>query len=110
MAPIDRTSHAPRFLIYVANGTPNSDRAVHNLTRYLDAHNIDLGALFVIDVLDPDGIQAAARHDVIVTPTLLVETAHTTHRFVGDLSDTRALEQTLGLGTGDAAATMEERQ
>jgi hypothetical protein len=77
--------------LYVANGTPNSTRAEHNLrTALCEMGGFDLTLqLEVIDVAAH--VKLALSDSVIVTPTLIGYGRKERHTILGDLSDTRKL-------------------
>jgi circadian clock protein KaiB len=86
-----------RFRLYVVRDTQNSTQALANLTAICRAH---LPNRYEIEVVDLFKEPARALADnVLMTPTLVVLSAHPVRRIVGTLSDTEPLLQLLGLGT-----------
>ena len=82
--------------LYVANGTPNSTRAEHNLRTALGemgGSDVTL-QLEVIDVAAH--VKLALSDGVIVTPTLIRGGRNERHTILGDLSDTPKLRLFLG--------------
>jgi circadian clock protein KaiB len=87
----------------VSGMTPRSSQALINLKQicedYLEGHY----QLEVIDLYQEPALAAA--HQIIATPTLLKEFPPPLRRLIGDLSDTNATLQRLGITTfkgGDA--------
>jgi circadian clock protein KaiB len=83
------------FKLYIANGTPNSILALHNLkdfvVQYLDGHH----SLVVIDVLKEPS--KALDDGVLVTPTLIKLSPPPKVSIIGNLSDKEKVLQALDL-------------
>ncbi|MGV3663872.1 MAG: circadian clock KaiB family protein [Prosthecobacter sp.] len=90
------TQPAHVFRLYVAGDAPNSALAAENLRALCQAH---LPHAHVIDVVDVTQDPRRAQGDaVLVTPTLIRLSPGPECRIVGNLSDSQAVRQALGLG------------
>jgi circadian clock protein KaiB len=84
--------------LFVSGASALSAHAIVMAKRLFDVHAPGQYDLAVLDVHeDPD---AALRHNVIATPTLLKHLPLPTGRVVGDLSDTDKVLAVLGLVVG----------
>ncbi len=83
--------------LYVAEGAPNSQKAVANLAAICKGLPLQSFALEVIDVLT-DPMRALA-DGILVTPSLNKLSPSPSARLVGNLSDTGTVLRALGLGT-----------
>lgn len=83
-----------RLRLYVAGGSPNSERARANLREMLAGRE---GAydLEVVDVLERP--ERGLRDGVLVTPMMVKLAPLPERRIIGDLSDRRAVLDALGL-------------
>lgn len=83
------------FRLYVSVASPLSARAIVNTRRFLDRH---LPGQYRLEVLDIALHLAQAMQDqVIASPTLVRIEPLPLRRFIGDMSDTRRLGDSLGL-------------
>jgi circadian clock protein KaiB len=73
------------FRVFVAGGEPNSALAIANLARLCDTHLAGRYEIRTVDVLK--NAEAAYRHNVIVTPTLILTAPRPTVTLFGTLSD-----------------------
>lgn len=77
---------APRLTLFVAGGSPRSQRARANLDELVAACGLDAVEVGVVDVLvEPS---AALDHSIFATPALMMEHAGDRSVIAGDLSDT----------------------
>ena len=84
-----------RFRLFVADDAPNSVRAVANLAAICREHLPNRHDIEVVDVFkDP---ARALADGILMTPTLIRLAPLPVRTIVGNLSDTRAVLQTLGL-------------
>jgi circadian clock protein KaiB len=84
-----------KFSLYVVGATPRSSRAIVNVRKLCEEHLAGRYALDVIDLsLDPS---AAAPAQVIAAPTLVKEAPPPVRRFIGDMSDTERILDSLGI-------------
>lgn len=83
------------FRLYVADGTPNSARAVANLQSICQEYLRDRYKIGMVDILQEP--LRALSEGVLVTPTL-VRLSPPGQKIVGDLSDRTAVLLALGLG------------
>ena len=81
--------------LYVADGAPNSARAIANLAAICKAHLGDRFELEIIDVLEYP--QRALADGIIVTPSLTKVSPSPLAKIVGNLSDTNSVLHALGL-------------
>jgi circadian clock protein KaiB len=81
--------------LYVAGSTPQSSRAITNLTRICETH---LTSRYVLTVVDLYAQQDRAREDqIVVAPTLVRLSPLPIRRMVGDLSNTERVLAALDL-------------
>ena len=80
--------------LYVAGRAPNSVQAIVNVKAICDEHFPAMHDLEIVDLLEHPA-QALA-DGVIVTPTLLKVLPPPAQRVIGNLSDTKAVLDTLG--------------
>ena len=81
--------------LYVAGGSPNSERARQNLRAALAHLPQERVSVELVDVLrDPE---RALRDGVLVTPTLIRERPAPEQRFIGTLNDRSVLLAGLGI-------------
>lgn len=84
-----------QFRLFVADDAPNSVRAVANLAAICREHLPNRYDIEVVDVFkDP---ARALADGILMTPTLIRLAPLPARTIVGNLSDTRAVLQTLGL-------------
>jgi circadian clock protein KaiB len=84
-----------RFRLFVAGDTPNSARALANLTALCDSRLRGRHEIEVVDVFREPGRALAEK--ILMTPTLLKLWPGPVQRIVGTLTDRRTLALTLGL-------------
>lgn len=84
-----------RLTLFVAGNEPNSRAAQANLAQFCDTALPDRHTVEIVDVLKD--FADAARHGVVVTPTLLVHRGARPLHVLGTLSDTGRLRAALGL-------------
>jgi circadian clock protein KaiB len=98
--PPETANQVVELLLYVADNTPNSVTAVHNLTAICEAHLPGRYEIEIVDVFkQPD--RARADH-VVMTPTLIRPTPPPVRRMVGTLRQPAKVLQALGLGPAKA--------
>ena len=84
-----------QFRLFVADDAPNSVQAVANLAAICREHLPNRHDIEVVDVFkDP---ARALSDGILMTPTLIRLAPLPARTIVGNLSDTRAVLQTLGL-------------
>jgi len=84
-----------RFRLYIADGAPNSARALSNLTALCREHLPGRNEIEVVDVFrHPERALADA---IFMTPTLVRLAPAPVRKIVGSLGDTLAVLQVLGL-------------
>jgi circadian clock protein KaiB len=92
-----------KLSLYVAGSTQRSSRAIVNVRKLCEEH---LGGRYVLDVIDLSlNPAAAAPAQVIAAPTLVKEAPPPVRRFIGDMSDTARILDSLGIarhGPGSA--------
>lgn len=95
--PVEHTPEATcyRLRLFVAGTEPNSVQARAVLTRLCETYLRDRYALEIVDVYE--NYQAAIEHQVVVVPTLIVESPAPVRTIVGSLSDKAKLLAALGL-------------
>jgi circadian clock protein KaiB len=81
--------------LYVTGSTLRSTRAIDNLRRVLDSELPDKYDLEVVDVYEHP--EAAAEHQILAAPTLIVLEPQPVRRIIGDLSDTERVLRSLDL-------------
>lgn len=85
----------PQFRLYVSAASPASSRAVVNARRFFERQ---LPGRHTLEVLDIAANVASARADqIFASPTLVRVFPPPLRRFIGDMSDTRALCAALGI-------------
>jgi circadian clock protein KaiB len=94
--PEDRES--THFRLYIAEGTPNSVRAMANLKSVCQEYLHGRHKVEVVDILQEP--LRALSEGVLVTPTLVRLSPLPVRKIVGDLSDTATVLQALGLEGG----------
>lgn len=84
-----------RLKLFVADDEPNSRIARENLA---DICETDLRGRCRVEVIDIfTDVEAAMRHDILLTPTLLVMDGDPPGYVIGNLSDRRKVRGALGL-------------
>ena len=86
-----------KFRLYVADDTPNSARALVNLTALCREYLPDRHEIEVVDVFREP--KRALEDCVLMTPTLVKLAPSPTRRIVGTLSQTQTVLLALGLET-----------
>jgi circadian clock protein KaiB len=81
--------------LYVTGTTPNSTRAIRNLTKMCQKHLAGRYELEVIDLYQQPAL--AQTEDIIAAPTLLKKLPLPVQRLIGDLSNEQQLVAGLGL-------------
>ena len=84
------------FQLFIASGTINSGRAIANLQALCDTYLPGQHQIELVDVLKESGRALAER--VFMTPTLVRREPRPTIKIIGNLSETKVVLQTLGLG------------
>jgi circadian clock protein KaiB len=85
------------FRLYVADDTPNSARAIANLTALCRERLPNRHSVEIVDVLrDP---KLALADGILMTPTLLKLAPLPLRRIVGTLSETEPVLRALGLAS-----------
>ena len=82
--------------LYIADGAPNSARAIANLEAICKEHLKDNFRLEVIDVLEYP--QRALADGIVVTPSLTKVSPSPGAKIVGNLSDKGSVLRALGIG------------
>jgi circadian clock protein KaiB len=83
------------FRLFVAGNESNSTLARRNLARLCEEHLKGRYEIEIVDVLNDTA--TALRHNVLVTPTLIVIEPHLEVTVLGNLSDTREVLAALRL-------------
>ena len=83
------------FRLFVAGSESNSTQASGNLARLCEEHLKGRYQIEIVDVLNDTA--TALRHNVLVTPTLIVIEPHLEVTVLGNLSDTREVLAALRL-------------
>ena len=83
------------FRLFVAGSEPNSTIARHNLTRLCEKYLPGRHRIDIVDVFESAAV--ALKHQVIVTPTLIVLKPKPGVTLLGNLSETRQVVATLRL-------------
>lgn len=78
-----------KLRLFITGASPNSTRAVDNLTAFCEKNLQGNYALEVIDVYQQPGI--AETEQIIALPLLITNGTETKRRLVGDMSDTQKL-------------------
>jgi circadian clock protein KaiB len=81
------------LLLFIADDEPNSRRAKSNLRSLAPGVVEDSYEVEIIDVLEDH--RAAIRHNILVTPSLLVQRHEEEFLVLGDLSDADRVESLL---------------
>ena len=82
-----------RFILFVAGNEVNSKTAKKNLAFFCD----ELGKSCLYEVIDVlEDFEAAVKHNILLTPSLLVLEPKPGALIVGNLSDHSRIEQVLG--------------
>lgn len=89
-----------QLCLYVAGNAPNSNRAVANLRIICQEYLPDHCQLEIVDVFVHPS--RALADGILVTPTLVKQSPLPSARIIGDLSETFAVVQALGLGNKSA--------
>ncbi len=84
-----------RLRLFVAGRETNSLKAVEVITRLCSRHFPNQYELVTVDV--NEDYQAAIKHQVMVVPTLIVESPEPQKTIVGSLSDESKVMSALGL-------------
>ena len=94
-----------RLRLYVSGATPASSRAVVNARRFCETH---LAGRYTLEILSiVEHVAEAAQDEVVAAPTLIKLAPLPVRRFIGDLTDTRRLEEALGADSLGLAAQSE---
>jgi circadian clock protein KaiB len=83
------------FRLFVAGSEPNSMAARENLARLCETHLKGRHRVEIVDVFKRGAV--ALKHNIVVTPTLMVIKPQLGVRFLGNLSDTSRVLVSLGL-------------
>jgi circadian clock protein KaiB len=78
-----------RFILFVAGQEPNSVLALQNLRILCQEHFPDRHTIEIVDVFH--NMDAAIRHNILITPTLIKKAPDPTSTIFGNLNDTRAV-------------------
>jgi circadian clock protein KaiB len=97
----DRANGAYVFRIYLADGAPNSVRALANLYAICRQHFPECHRIEVIDVLK-DPLRALAE-GIFVTPTVVKLSPAPEQQIIGNLSEEQEVLRALGLPQKDNA-------
>src|SRR4029453_19164250 len=96
-SPMSKTARRPTysFRLFVAGSAPNSMAARHNLTELCEKYLKGRHRIDIVDVFE--SAEAALKHHVLVTPTLIVLKPKLGVTLVGNLSQTSQVLATLRL-------------
>lgn len=83
------------FRLYITGNTPNSVRAVRNLTKIAEKYFPDNYELEVIDVYEKP--EQLLSDNIVAIPTLIKDAPLPVKRLVGDLSNTKKVLTSLGI-------------
>jgi circadian clock protein KaiB len=83
------------FRLFVAGREPNSMAARHNLTQLCEKYLKGRHRIYIVDVFE--SVEAALKHRVLVTPTLIVLKPKLGVTLLGNLSETSQILATLRL-------------
>ena len=83
------------FLLYVTGSTPRSLKAIHNFKKFCEEHLPDDYHLQIVDIYKNQ--EAAREAQIIAAPTLIKKLPAPLRRFIGDLSNTQRLLNSLGV-------------
>jgi circadian clock protein KaiB len=81
--------------LFITGASPNSIRAVENLTAICEKHLKDKYQLEIIDVHQQP--ELAIDEDIIALPLLIKKAPGSVRRLIGDMSDTNKVLKGLGL-------------
>jgi circadian clock protein KaiB len=84
-----------KFILFVAGHEPNSVLALQNLQRLCSECLPGLHAIEVIDVFQ--NLDAALKHNILITPTLIKVAPSPTVTIFGNLSDSSKVKASLRL-------------
>lgn len=84
-----------QFRLYVAGEGPNSQLAITNLKALCEKYFPSGNAAEIIDVFEHPAL--ALQEGVLVTPLLCVISGNNVQKFIGDLSKTAAVLESLGI-------------
>jgi len=84
-----------RFCLYVADDSQNSLEASANLLAICNEHLAGRYTIEIVDVLSEP--ERAEQADVVMTPTLIRLSPTPARRMVGNLSQTEAVLQAMGI-------------
>ena len=87
----DTGSGIYRLRLFITGASPNSTRAVDNLTAFCEKNLQGNYTLEVIDVYQQPAI--AETEQIIALPLLIRKEAETRRRLIGDMSNTQKLYQ-----------------
>jgi circadian clock protein KaiB len=82
--------------LFITGASPNSIRAVENITTICEEHLAGRYELEIIDVHQQP--QLAEGEDVIALPLMIKKSPLPVRRMIGDMSDTKRVLKGLGLG------------
>ena len=85
--------------LFVTGASPNSIRAINNLTRICEDHIKGQYELEVIDVYQEQ--VSAISEQIIALPLLIKKSPYPQRRLIGDMSDTEKVLKGLGLTNCD---------
>ena len=88
-----------QMTLFIAGEGANSRVAMTNINDLCETEMPGKYFIEVVDVLE--NLSEAARHSILVTPTLLVHMEHKNLRVIGNLSNKTKLRAALGIGGGD---------
>ena len=94
-ASLPATATVVVLCLYIADGAPNSARAVANLEAICRKHLKDNFRLEIIDVLEYP--QRALADGILVTPSLTKVSPSPSVKIVGNLSDKGSVLRALGI-------------
>ena len=83
------------FRLFITGASPNSSRAIANLTEICETHLKDSYELEIIDVYQDPRI--AEQEQIIALPLLIKSSPQPERRLIGDMSDTDKVLRGLGL-------------
>ncbi|MDB5119430.1 MAG: Circadian clock protein KaiB [Sphingobacteriales bacterium] len=81
--------------LYVAGASPNSVRAISNITSFCEGHLKEQYSLEIIDVHQQPLL--AQSEQIIALPMLIKQSPAPKRRLIGDMSDTEKIIRGLGL-------------
>jgi circadian clock protein KaiB len=84
-----------RLRLFITGASPNSTRAVDNLTAFCEKNLKDNYTLEVIDVYQQP--EVAQTEEIIALPLLVTRHPETKRRLIGDMSDVQKLYQYFNL-------------